>query len=48
MHNMTLWLLFTDALIVVAMVVCRGKVRTSVVPVRVPLQLAQFEQHRSR
>jgi hypothetical protein len=48
MHDMILWLLLADALIVVAMVACRGKVRASVVPVRVPSQSAQFEQNRSR
>jgi hypothetical protein len=48
MHDMTLWLLLADALIVVAMVTCRGKVRASVVPVRVPSQPAQFEKYRSR
>ncbi len=48
MPDMTLWLLLANALIVVAMVACRGTVRASVVPVRVPSQLAQFEQHRSR
>jgi hypothetical protein len=48
MHDMTLWLLLADALLIAAMVACRGKVRASVVPVRVPSQLAQFEQHRSR
>jgi hypothetical protein len=48
MRDVTLWLFLADALVVVAMVACRGKVRASVVPVRVPSQLAQFEQHRSR
>jgi hypothetical protein len=48
MRDMTLWLLLVDALMVVAMVACRGKVRASVVPVRVPSHLAQREQHRSR
>ena len=48
MHEMILWLLLADALVVVAMIACRGKVRASAVPVRVPSQLAQFEQHRSR
>ena len=48
MHDMTLWLLLANALIVIAIVDCRGTVRASVVPVRVPSQLAQFEQHRSR
>ena len=48
MRDVTLWLILADALVVVAMVACRGKVRASVVPVRVPSQLAQFEQHRSR
>ena len=48
MHDMTLWLLLADTLIVVAMVACRGKAQASVVPVRVPSQLAQLEQHRSR
>jgi hypothetical protein len=48
MHDMTLWLLLADALLVVAMVAYRGKVRPSVVPVRVPSQLAQFEHHRAR
>ena len=48
MHDMTLWLLFADVLIVVAMVACRGTVRASLVPVRILPQLAQFEQHRLR
>jgi hypothetical protein len=48
MHDMILWLLLADALVVVAMIACRGKVRASAVPVRAPSQLAQFEQHRSR
>jgi hypothetical protein len=45
---MTLWLLLTDALVVVAIVACRGTVRTSVVPVRIPPELTQLDQHRSR
>jgi len=45
---MTLWLLLADAFLVMAMVACRGKGRVSVVPVRVPSQLTQFKQHRSR
>ena len=48
MHDMALWLIPADALLVVAMVACRGKVRASPVPVRILPQLAQFEQHRSR
>jgi hypothetical protein len=48
MHDMTLWLLITDALIVVAMAVCCGKARASVVPVRVPSQMSQLKQHCSR
>ena len=48
MHDMTLWLLLADALLVVAIVVCRTKVRASRVLVRVLPQPAQFERRRSR
>ncbi len=48
MHDMTLWLLLADALLVVAMVAGRGKIEASLVPVRILPQLAQFEQHRPR
>jgi hypothetical protein len=48
MHDMTLWLLLADALLVVALVACSGAVRASLVPVRILPQLAQFEQHRLR
>jgi hypothetical protein len=48
MHDMTLWLLLADALLVVAMVACRRTVRASLVPMRILPQLAQCKQHRSR
>jgi hypothetical protein len=48
MHDMILWLLLADALIVVAMVACRGAVRVSLAPVRILPQLAQLQRHRSR
>jgi hypothetical protein len=48
MHDMPLWLLLADMLIVLAMVACRDTVRASLVPVRILPQLAQFPQNRSR
>ncbi len=47
MRDMMIWLLLAKSL-VVAMVVYRGKVRASLVPVRIPSPGAQFEQNRSR
>jgi hypothetical protein len=47
MHDMTLWLLLADVLTVVAMLACRGTVRTSLMPVRILPPLAQLQQNRS-
>ena len=46
MHDMILWLLLADALVVVAMIACRGKIWASAVPMRVPSQLAQIHHRR--
>ena len=46
MHDMTLWLLLADALLVVALVACSGTVRASLVPVRILPQLAQIHHRR--
>ena len=48
MHEMILWLLLADALLVVALVACSGPVRASLVPARILPQLVQLQKHRSR
>jgi hypothetical protein len=48
MHDVTIWLLVANALVVAAAVAYRGMVHASLVPVRVPARLARCEQNRSR
>ncbi len=48
MYDMTLWRLLANALLVMGIVSCYGKVRSSLLPVRIPLQPARYGQNRSR
>ena len=45
-HDVTIWLLVANTLVIATMVAYRGMVRPSLVPVRVPAQLAQFKANR--
>jgi hypothetical protein len=47
MHDVRVWLILANA-IVMGMVAYRGMVRSSLVPMRIPLHLVHSGAHRSR